>query len=224
MSTTPLEITFFRLLRENTYQLVEDTFLLLDGLEQDAQVLRDQKPLICLEVGSGSGCVSAFIASILGPTNTLYLCTDINDRASSFSYKTGQRNKVPLDPITCDLAQPLKTRLQHSVDVILFNPPYVPTDTEEALHAQSDASISGSWAGGMDGMEITNRFLDDVESLMSENGLFYLIVLEENNISEICRRMVRNFNLQSQVIIERRAGREFLKVLRFSRGNHKVGH
>lgn len=51
MSTTPLEITFFRLLRENTYQLVEDTFLLLDGLEQDAQVLRDQKPLICLEVG-----------------------------------------------------------------------------------------------------------------------------------------------------------------------------
>ena len=31
--------------------IAEDTFLLLDALEQDAQALRDLKPRICLEIG-----------------------------------------------------------------------------------------------------------------------------------------------------------------------------
>jgi release factor glutamine methyltransferase len=55
--------------------------------------------------------------------------------------------------------------LHHAVDVLLFNPPYVPTDTDEASSAQSNADIAGSWAGGADGMEITNRLLQDVEVL-----------------------------------------------------------
>lgn len=109
-------------------------------------------------------CTSAPISTIVHLVFPTKLARETRC-SSSVSYLSchPEQEQVPLDPITCDLAQPLKTRLQHSVDVILFNPPYVPTDTEEALHAQSDASISGSWAGGMDGMEITNRFLDDVE-------------------------------------------------------------
>lgn len=55
------------------------------------------------------------------------------------------------------------TRLRHCVDIILFNPPYVPTDHGESFHAQGSAGIAGSWAGGLDGMEVTNRFLDNVE-------------------------------------------------------------
>jgi release factor glutamine methyltransferase len=49
------------------------------------------------------------------------------------------------------------------VDILLFNPPYVPTATDEASGAQSNADIAGSWAGGTDGMEITDRLLQDVE-------------------------------------------------------------
>jgi release factor glutamine methyltransferase len=70
----------------NTSQ--EDTFVLLDALEQDAGVLRRIKPTLCLEVGfgsapfdntkgynnrchrSGSGCVSAFMSHILGPSDS----------------------------------------------------------------------------------------------------------------------------------------------------------
>src|SRR5260370_39210091 len=71
----------------------EDTFILLDALEQDSDVLRRMKPTLCLEIGfdsasfyntkgdnnqncsSGSGCVSAFMGRILGPSDCCkYLC------------------------------------------------------------------------------------------------------------------------------------------------------
>jgi len=143
-------------------------------------------------------------------------------------------------------------RLRHLVDIILFNPPYVPTDMEEVLSAQRDHGIPGSWAGGADGMEITNGLLRDIEvtkmmesnrglhscrlqDLLSERGKFYLVALEENNIPEIRGRMLHDYNLQSQVsfqvilqynsyniskvVAQRRASREFLSILRFSRAD-----
>ena len=62
-----------------------------------------------------------------------------------------------------DLDGPLAQRLWHSVDILLFNPPYVPTDNEEVTEAQSGRNITRSWAGGQDGMQVTNVFLDRVE-------------------------------------------------------------
>ncbi|KAI6153333.1 S-adenosyl-L-methionine-dependent methyltransferase [Pisolithus tinctorius] len=203
----------------HVYDPAEDTFLFLDALEQDAEDLKGEKPLICLEIGSGSGCVSAFIGSILGSTNTLYLCTDINNRASDCTHRTGRHNKIPLDPITCDLARPLLKRLQRSVDIILFNPPYVPTESEEVLSAQLGRGISGSWAGGTNGMEVTNRFLETVEALLSERGKFYLVTLDGNDVPEIRERMFRAFRLQCQIVAQRRAGIENLHILQFSRVN-----
>jgi len=47
--------------------------------------------------------------------------------------------------------------------VILFNPPYVPTGPKEALWAQEAKNITGAWAGGVDGMQVTNDFLEIVQ-------------------------------------------------------------
>ncbi|KIK49527.1 hypothetical protein CY34DRAFT_7388 [Suillus luteus UH-Slu-Lm8-n1] len=202
---------------EQVYDPAEDTFLLLDALEQEAEALRKECPLICLEVGSGSGCVSAFLGKILGQSSSLYLCTDINKHATRCTLATGKKNKIPLDPVTCPLARPLLSRLHHAVDVLLFNPPYVPTDTDEASSAQSSADIAGSWAGGADGMEITNRLLQDVECLLSPRGRFYLVALKQNDVPSIRSKMLEDFGLTSQIVIERRAGREFLLIIRFAR-------
>lgn len=55
------------------------------------------------------------------------------------------------------------SRLRHQVDIVLFNPPYVPTEYEEAQMAQQAGSISGAWAGGYDGMQVTDTFLEIIE-------------------------------------------------------------
>lgn len=65
--------------------------------------------------------------------------------------------------------------------------------------AQDHGDIGGAWAGGWDGMEVTNKFLDQVDELLSANGRFYLVALKQNNVPEIRQRMLETFRLQSEV-------------------------
>ncbi|KAJ7494777.1 S-adenosyl-L-methionine-dependent methyltransferase [Mycena galericulata] len=202
---------------EHVYEPAEDTFILLDALEQDAEELKSMGPRISLEIGSGSGCVSSFLGSITGPSTVLYLCTDINPHACKCSLATGRQNKVPLELVNASLAHPFLARLHKSVDIILFNPPYVPTIHGEAFGAQNDRDIGGSWAGGQDGMQITDRFFPQVDELLSPRGRFYLVAVSQNNVPDIQRRMEENYALESKVVLQRRAGREHLFVVRFTR-------
>lgn len=75
--------------------------------------------------------------------------------------------------------------------MLLFNPPYVPTSNEEADLAQSSPEhsislesrsasstlgpIAGAWAGGEDGMNVTNILLDQVEVSYTPFLVQYLI-------------------------------------------------
>ncbi|KAF9650691.1 S-adenosyl-L-methionine-dependent methyltransferase [Thelephora ganbajun] len=197
------------------YEPAEDTFILLDALEQDADELKKLQPSVCLEVGPGSGCVSAFLASILGQSS-LYLATDINPHACRCTIATARRNKSEVDVIHTSLTGPLSTRLRNSVDVLIFNPPYVPTEPEESQRGQEHGQISSSWAGGFDGMEVTNKFLCEFEAVLSADGRFYLVAIKQNNIPGISQRLSK-CGMTTEVILQRRAGREHLFVLRISR-------
>lgn len=68
-------------------------------------------------------------------------------------------------------------------------------------------------------MQVTNEFLEIVEDLLSERGLFYLVALKQNNVPEIQKRMLHEHSLESKVVLQRRAGREHLFILRFKRQN-----
>ena len=61
--------------------------------------------------------------------------------------------QVLLEPICTDLTGGL--RLSGRVDVLVFNPPYVPTPSEEV----GLGGIAASWAGGIDGRQVTDRLL-----------------------------------------------------------------
>ena len=39
-------------------------------------------------------------------------------------------------------------------DVVLINPPYVVTSSDELAESQNGASLEASWAGGVDGTEL----------------------------------------------------------------------
>ncbi|OTF72837.1 hemK methyltransferase family member 2-like protein [Euroglyphus maynei] len=124
METPKLPTEQFGEYFQNVYEPAEDTFLLLDALEQDLESIIKLKPLICLEIGSGSGTVITSLAKTLGPNECFYLATDLNSQAlectrKCFQYNTDTDN---VHSIRCDLSRAFRSRLLP--DLILFNPPY----------------------------------------------------------------------------------------------------
>eukprot|EP00079_Xenopus_tropicalis_P013219 XP_002941300.1 PREDICTED: hemK methyltransferase family member 2 [Xenopus tropicalis] len=194
----------------DVYDPAEDTFLLLDALEKDAEELKSRVG-ISLEVGCGSGVVSAFIASLIGQ-KACYLCTDINPVAAYCTLETARANQLHIEPIITDLVTGLLPRLQGHIDLLVFNPPYVVTPPEEV----GSHGIEAAWAGGKNGREVMDRFFPFVPKLLSPTGIFYLIVLKENNPDEILENM-RMYGLIGSKVLCRQAGRENLCVLKFCR-------
>ena len=99
-----------------------------------------------------------------------------------------------------------------SVDILLCNPPYVATEQSEAGHKD----ISAAWAGGDLGMNVTKEVIDSLSNVLSESGVAY-IILEQCNKPEMVLEYIRTLNLACEIVMERRAGREFLKVVKIVR-------
>uniref|UniRef100_A0A2K5E5C9 Methyltransferase HEMK2 n=1 Tax=Aotus nancymaae TaxID=37293 RepID=A0A2K5E5C9_AOTNA len=196
---TPLHGHVGRGAFSDVYEPAEDTFLLLDVLEAAAAELAGVE--ICLEVGAGSGVVSAFLASVIGP-QALYMCTDINPEAAACTLETARCNGVHIQPVITDLVKGLLPRLKEKVDLLVFNPPYVVTPPEEChgIEAAWDL-VAKYWS--------RPKFMDEVFFpwfqillLVSQTpkGLFYLTK-----------------GLQGTTALSRQAGQEILSVLKFTR-------
>ncbi|KAJ3354928.1 HemK methyltransferase member 2 [Entophlyctis luteolus] len=202
---------------DRVYEPSDDSFLLLDALENDASLIASVAPSVALEVGSGSGVVSAFL-SFLWP-HVHIMATDINPFAAAATKKTGHQNSVHIDAILTQFATGLLPRLHKKIDILIFNPPYVVTPSSEI----GGNGIEASWAGGIDGREVLDKFIPAVDELLSPNGIFYLVTVNENKPTEIMDMMETHYGIHSKMVLRRRAGIEGLGILRMSR-NASVAH
>lgn len=196
---------------DHVYEPAEDTFLMLDALESEYKTLKQVQPNVCVEVGCGSGVGITFLAQMLG-AGAVYFCTDINPAALQMARATAAQNGVSIQPVLCDLTSAIEQRLIGQVDVLLFNPPYVVTPSCEVR----SRGIEASWAGGEKGREVTDRFLPLVSHLLSSSGVFYLVVIKENKTDEI-EAVMTSAGLKMTVVKSRKAGREHLSILKFSK-------
>ncbi|KAI8339545.1 S-adenosyl-L-methionine-dependent methyltransferase [Chlamydoabsidia padenii] len=196
---------------DKVYEPAEDTFLLLDALEQDQKQLQSLQPSICLEIGSGSGCVTTFLAKTLGE-QAVYMTTDLNQHACQITRKTGTKNQVDIDTVRTNLVDGLLPRLYEKVDILCFNPPYVVTPSEEV----GSFGIEASWAGGLDGREVIDQLLPLVSDLLSPKGIFYLLLIHENRPLEVMD-ILKQQGLSCHIASERRAGRERQYIIKIHR-------
>jgi len=198
----------------DVYEPAEDTFLLLDSLEEDKDFLKDMKPKISLEIGGGSGVVTCFLATILGPSTT-YICTDRNPKAVSCILETAKVNKHTVEAVETDLFSGLEERLTGNVDVLMFNPPYVVTPDHEI----DSSNVASTWAGGARGRLVMDRLFPHVSTLLSNKGVFYLVVIKENDPDEIIALFKREYGFSGEFVKTRKCCNELLSVLKFTRGS-----
>ena len=196
---------------EHVYEPAEDTFLLCDSLEKDLETFRMSQPERALEIGCGSGCVITFFGQLtkrLGIKCRLF-ATDINAKALDASRRTAEANDVEISFSQVNLLGKYAP-VDNSVDVLLFNPPYVPTPPEEV----GGTSIEASWAGGLDGREVIDRFLPILPQLLKKvTGVCYLVLVEENKPGEI-QGILREMNLTGEIFLRKKARNEALQVMK----------
>ena len=104
--------------------------------------------------------------------------------------------------------------LPESVDALVFNPPYVPTDDEEV----GGGGIEASWAGGLRGRRVLDRLLPHVARVLAPAGRFYVVCVAENDPASIVSYL-RERGLTGETVLRRRARNEALSVLRFVRSS-----
>lgn len=145
-----------------------------------------------------------------GPCPSILLGTDINIRAARISNMTYQKNKVLGNAILGDLVSPIYQRLRGEIDVLIFNPPYVPSPVDEMEFRENDP-LPVSWAGGRDGREVLDRVLHEIPKLLSPAGVFYLVVIEDNKPEEL-KKILLESGLSVQVVKQKISFREKLYI------------
>ena len=167
---------------ECVYEPAEDTWLLCDALLADAPALASAAPSLAVEIGPGSGAVSTYLCNLLasrGAWRPAVIACDVNVHACRATLATAAANgaRAGVEAVECDLLRPLAARAAGAVDVLLFNPPYVPTPDEEV----GRGGLAAAWAGGEDGRVVIDRVLPMLPALLARpHGVAYMVVVEEN--------------------------------------------
>lgn len=144
----------------------DDTFLLAENLEI-------KKGQSVLEIGTGSGLVSMY-ASLLTDDVT---ATDINYNALELAEKNFKLNNIGTIKLEFgDLFEPVKDK---KFDVILFNTPYLPTDSDDIINDD----LNYAFDGGLDGRKVIDRFINEVSNHLNDKGIVQIIQssLSDNN-------------------------------------------
>ncbi|CAL1402606.1 unnamed protein product [Linum trigynum] len=198
------------------YEPCDDSFALVDALLADRTNLLLHRPAICLEVGCGSGYVITSLALMLRrqiPSSAAYfLATDINPHALSVTGETLAAHGVEAELLLADIASGLEDRLAGKVDLMVVNPPYVPTPEDEV----GAPGIAAAWAGGENGRRVIDRILPAADRLLSSRGWLYMVTLTANDPSQICRLMGRK-GYASRIVVQRSTEEENLQIIKFWR-------
>ncbi len=152
---------------EDVYDPAEDSFLLAENVLD----LNNEK---VLEIGSGSGYVSIFLAKNF--PNADFFCVDINPKAAIITKKNAKQNLVNLEVVNSDLFTSfLKMKKSPYFDIVLFNSPYLPVTDFGVLEQ--------AWSGGKDGLNVVKPFLKELPFYLKQEGFCYLVVSSKTDLA-----------------------------------------
>jgi release factor glutamine methyltransferase len=171
------------------YQPEADTYLLLDA------ALADVKPGDrILEIGTGSGLIADELARIAA-----VIATDINPHAVLCAKKKG------VEVVQSDLFYGIRS----TFDLILFNPPYLPTQPEERI----DDWLEHALNGGENGRVVIEHFAEHAGRVLAPGGRILLLISSLTGLPEV-RNLFFRAGFKSEILVRKIVEDETLYVLK----------
>jgi release factor glutamine methyltransferase len=154
---------------KEVYAPAEDSYLLAENLGAC-------KNDLVLDIGTGTG-IQALTAAQHAKT---VLAVDINPHALETARKNAELNKIKNTEFRqSNLFKKIKP--QEKFNLIIFNPPYLPSDEKDLL--------GKAWAGGEKGREIIDKFVDQAPKHLLPGGRIMLLVSSINEPEEVIKKL-----------------------------------
>ena len=135
-----------------------------------------------LEIGTGTGCIALSLATECPGTRVI--ATDLSPRAVALA--TRNRDALDLagvvDVVEGDLATPVPEQLMGTFDLLVSNPPYIPTAVLEhdVPPEVRDHEPHLALDGGADGLDVFRRLLELAPRALRPGGAMALELSEDN--------------------------------------------
>ncbi|HTY14996.1 MAG TPA: HemK2/MTQ2 family protein methyltransferase [Methanoregulaceae archaeon] len=171
------------------YQPEADTYLLLETVQGELQP-SDR----VLEMGTGTGYVGCHLTGY-----NFLLCADINPHACLTAKSRG------LPVVRTDLFAGISGKF----DLVVFNPPYLPTQDEERIVDWLEYALDG----GPEGRSTIARFIDGVRSVLAPEGRVLLLISSLTGVDEVAG-MFHEQAFKTAIIARKKIFDEWLFVMK----------
>jgi len=189
-------------LPKTCYLPSDDTFLLLDTLKKE--ITNNNKYNKALELGFGSGVISLYIYDFVNNID----CSDINLEVINYFKEVKKKyNLEKINVIHSDLFE----NISNKYDLIIFNPPYVPS---EEINRKDTSCLATD--GGTNGTKIINKFINNLNKVFKKESVCYLLISSLNNIKDV-EKLCKENNFRVKIINRKKLFFEELIILKITK-------
>ena len=185
------------------YDPAEDTYLILDVLDVNSNNR-------IFEIGTGCGIISLYCAS----KGADVVCSDINPFATDLVKENLEKNKSKIKGTIeirqGDLFSVLKSN--ERFNVIIFNPPYLPSKKGDIVGGWFDKAVNG----GIDGLSATKRFIESLNKHLDDTGKAYFVFSSLSDRKKLERIVYKN-SFKSEIVNSKKFIDETLDVYYLSK-------
>jgi release factor-specific protein-(glutamine-N5) methyltransferase len=168
-----------------------------------------------IDLCSGSGCIG--ISCAKNSTINKVFLTDISMKALDVSKKNILLNNAD-DKVLALLSNLLEIYMQNDnkYDIIVSNPPYIPSDDIKGLSKQVQNEPHIALDGGKNGLDIYGKIFKQAKNVLKPQG-FLLIEIGYNQLNDITKLITKHFEYEILESVKDLGGNDRVIICRFLR-------
>ena len=188
---------------DDVYSPSEDSYLIIDYFRENIDEnyfdgFELAKIRNILDMGTGTGVIAIFlqlIKMIVPKFSPQIFASDILENAIKCAISNENANNLEnkIEFIQSDLFKTFPSILKNSFNILIFNPPYLPS-FKFKNEGWDKKNTDYCWNGGKEGFEVFLEFIRDVKPFIDPNQKFYIYYISSSTTN--LKKLNDNLNIQ----------------------------